>query len=324
MYAGVSEGWVLLVGGSNFPVPPRDGGRKALSRQILMRPVHAARDEAWTIAEKTLPHGRAEGASVSTDAGIVMLGGVGERGPVADALLVRKETDSSAVQLRSLPPLPAPCTSPAAVYWRGRIFVAGGEQDGRGLDGFWSLDLKAALAGQSEIAWEQLPTWPGPPRFGAALAVLKVDEREQLFLLGGRVAIAGPVQADYLNDVHRYDPTSGRWTSVSSMPNRAMLAGCIRLSDSRLAILGGSDGHDLHRVAELGERYRLPDRIMVYDAPLDRWTVEGNMPIGVAAPAIVQLGRDWLVVGGEYSPGLRTAAVYRATPVDPATEGTLR
>src|SRR5690606_34166124 len=52
MYAGVSEGWVLLVGGSNFPVPPRDGGRKALSRQILMRPVHAARDQAWTVAEK--------------------------------------------------------------------------------------------------------------------------------------------------------------------------------------------------------------------------------------------------------------------------------
>lgn len=320
MYAGVSEGWVLLVGGSNFPVPPRNGGRKVLSRQILMRPLLAARTEAWTVAKGTLPNSRAEGASVSTEAGLVMLGGIGETGPVAETFLVRKETDTCEVRLRSLPPLPTPCASPAAVYWRGTIFVAGGEKENRGLDGFWSLDLKAALSGTPAGNWEQLPSWPGPPRLGAAMAVLKVGDHEHIFLFGGRVAVNGPVQADYLNDGYRYDPDAGRWTSVSLMPHRAMLAGCIRLTDSCLAILGGSDGHDLHRIAELGERYRLPDRIMVYDATVDRWTVGGSMPLGVAAPAVVQLGHDWLVAGGEYSPGLRTASVYRATPISYATE----
>jgi N-acetylneuraminic acid mutarotase len=324
MYAGVSEGRVLLAGGSNFPIPPRDGGRKVLSRQILMRPIHAPRDEGWTVAEQTLATGRAEGASVSTEAGVVMLGGLAETGPVAEVLLLHWDASKGIVQTRPLPPLPAPLASPAAVYWRGQIFVAGGEQNGRGSDGFWSLDLKAALAGEPAGNWEQLPSWPGPPRFGAALAVLDVGEREHLFLLGGRAAAAGPVLTDYLNDVYRYDPVARRWTSLSLMPHRAVLAGCIRVGASRLALLGGSDGHDLHRNADLGERYRLPDRIMLYDANSDRWSAGGSMPLGVVAAAVVELGHDWLVAGGEYSPGLRTIEVYRARLAVCAAADTLR
>lgn len=311
MYAGVSEGMALLAGGSNFPIPPRAGGRKRLSRQILTRPVDAAAEEGWTVAAETLARGQAEGAAVSTDAGVVLIGGQGEAGPVATVFLLRWDASADTVKIRSLPPLPAPCTSPAAVYWRGRIFVAGGEKDGRGSNGFWSLDLAAALAGASAETWEALPSWPGAPRFGAVLAVLEVNGREHLFLLGGRVA-TGAVPADYLNDVHRYDPTAGQWTSLSPMPHRSVLPGSIRLGVSRLAILGGSDGHDLHRIAELGERYRLPDRIMIYDANSDHWSLGGRMPLGVAAPAVVELGHDWLLAGGEYSPGLRTARVYRA------------
>ena len=312
MYAGVSEGRVLLAGGSNFPISPHAGGRKVLSRQILVRPIHAAAEEEWIIAKETLADGQAEGAAVSVDAGMVMLGGVGEGGPVANVFLLRWDASLGAVQTRALPPLPVPCASPAAVHWGGRIFVAGGEKEGRGLDRFWSLDVAAALAGEPTANWKALPSWPGPPRFGAVLTVLEVNGYENIFLLGGRVKAAGAAPADYLNDVHRYDPIAGQWISLLPMPHRAVLSGSIRLGASHLAILGGSDGHDLHRIAELGEKYRLPDRIMIYDANTDRWIAGGKMPLGVVAAAVVNLGQDWLLAGGEYSPGLRTAGVYRA------------
>lgn len=321
MYAGLSEGMVLLAGGSNFPVALRAGGRKVLSRQILVRPINAAPEEAWIVADEALTSGRAEGASVSTGAGVVMLGGLGENGPVAEVLFLRWDAQQGVVQTRALPPLPEPYASPGAAYWDGRIFVAGGEKDGRGSDRFWSLDLAAALDGKSAGNWKALPSLPGPPRFGAVLAVLDVNGRDHIFLLGGRIKAAGAVLADYLNDVHRYDPVAGRWTPLSLMPHRAVLAGRIRLGASRLAILGGSDGHDLQRIAELGERYRLPDRIMVYDSSSDRWSAGGEMPLGVVAAAVVELGQDWLVAGGEYSPGLRTAGVYRAKMITACVTG---
>ena len=318
MYAGVTEGRVLLAGGSNFPVHPRDGGRKVLSRQILMRPINAASEGKWIVATETLPGGQAEGATVSIDAGVLMVGGVGESGPVADVFLLRWDSGLSAVKIRSLPPLPVPCASPAAVQWGGQIFVAGGEKDGRGLDRFWSLDIAAALGGEPTANWKVLPSWPGPPRFGAVLAALEVNRREHVFLFGGKVKTTGAVLADYLNDGHRYDPVAGQWTALSAMPHPAVQAGSIELGSARLAILGGSDGHDLDRIAELGERYRLPDRIMIYDANSDRWSSGGKMPLGVVAPAVVELGQDWLLAGGEYSPGLRTVEVYRVKMITAA------
>ena len=318
MYAGVSEGRVLLAGGSNFPVSPREGGRKVLSRQILARPIDATADGKWTVADETLPGGQAEGAAVSIDAGVLLVGGVGENGPVANVYFLRWDAGLGAVKIRSLPPLPVPCASPAAVRCGRQILVAGGEKDGRGLDHFWSLDIVAALAGAPTAVWKTLPSWPGPPRFGAVLAVLEVNGRERVFLLGGKVKTTGATLADYLNDVYCYDPIAGQWTALSPMPHPAVQAGSIKSGASRLAILGGSDGHDLDRIVELGEQYRLPDRIMIYDANSDHWRSGGRMPLGVAAPAIVELGHDWLVAGGEYSPGLRTPEVHRAKVISTA------
>jgi acetyl esterase/lipase len=73
-------------------------------------------------------------------------------------------------------------------------------------------------------------------------------------------------------------------------------------------------------MAELGERYRLSDRIMIYDADSGRWSTGGRMPLGVAAPAVVDLGRGWLLAGGEYSPGLRTPAVHHAQAITATAE----
>jgi N-acetylneuraminic acid mutarotase len=76
-------------------------------------------------------------------------------------------------------------------------------------------------------------------------------------------------------------------------------------------ITGGSDGHDIGRLAELGERYRLPGDAMLFDAAASRWSAAGAMPLGVAGAAVVALpGGAHLVAGGEYSPALRTPRVF--------------
>jgi N-acetylneuraminic acid mutarotase len=76
-------------------------------------------------------------------------------------------------------------------------------------------------------------------------------------------------------------------------------------------LLGGSDGHDFERMKELGERYRIPSDVLLYDARKDQWSKAGTMPLGVVGAAVVATGDRWMVAGGEYSPGLRTAQVFQ-------------
>jgi N-acetylneuraminic acid mutarotase len=240
------------------------------------------------------------------------MGGQGETGATAEVFILRWDKKNSVVQRSQLPDLPVSCANAAAVYGQGKLYVAGGDANGQGLSHFWALDLATALAQPARAAWVALPPWPGSRRFGAVLAVLKAEGREQLFLFGGRIKAVGPAMlSDYLDDAYRYDPASQKWTVLARMPHPALLAASARIGPSQLAVLGGSDGHDLDRMAELGERYRLPDHIAVYDADADRWHEGGRMPLGVVGAAVVELDSGWLVAGGEYSPGLRTAHVYQ-------------
>ena len=75
-------------------------------------------------------------------------------------------------------------------------------------------------------------------------------------------------------------------------------------------MLGGSDGHDFQRIRELGENYRLPKDVLRYHTARDRWTVAGTMPLGLTAAAVIKTDSGWIIAGGEYAPGFRTARVH--------------
>ena len=315
VYAGVTGGQLIAAGGSNFPVPQTQGGTKVFTRAIYSLPVSAGSSAAWQSHADALPVGLAEGASVTTEYGVVGVGGASAAGPVADAFLIAVKSEGGGVSLRSLPSLPDPSAMPAAAYLGGDVYVAGGENRGAVQSQFRRLNLAAALGQTPGVTWESLPSWPGPPRFGAVLATLKVGGRDRLVLAGGRIKSTPPVrQEDYLADVYGYDPEAGRWERLADMPHRALAAAVLRLDAGRLAVLGGSDGHSLDRLAELGPKYRLPSRIMIYHAASNEWLVDaGSMPTGTAGTAVVEMLDGGILIGGEYSPGLRIPHVLRAT-----------
>jgi N-acetylneuraminic acid mutarotase len=94
------------------------------------------------------------------------------------------------------------------------------------------------------------------------------------------------------------------------MPRGAVLGSCVPIDAARILVLGGSDGHDFERMKELGDRYRIPSDVLLYDARADRWSVVGTMPLGAVGAAVVGINDGWLVAGGEFSPGLRTPKVF--------------
>lgn len=309
MFSGVTNGRILLAGGSNFPTPRSEGGKKTFSNRIVTAPANNPREIKWTVDETALPWGLSEGACVETASGVVVIGGSRANGESSEVLLLTWDDNIKKVIIKSLPSLPAPLANVAAAYWRGKIYVAGGGSAGRVSDGFFSLDMEKTPA-----AWEKLPSWPGAPRFGALMCVLKTPGGERLFLFGGRAPSTGAVrEADYLADGFAYDFSTQTWSPAAAMPHRALAATGARINEGQFVVMGGSDGHDIDKMAELGERYRLPDHIMSYDAGADRWREIGKLPQGVAGASAIRCGDQWIVAGGEPSPALRTNHVYIAT-----------
>lgn len=304
MYGAVSHDRVLLAGGSNFPVPQRAGGRKTFHAAIYLRSVTATPDVGWALAAETLPQGRGEGASVTALGRVIGLGGDDGNGPVADVFLLRWNPNLGRVESSPLPALPVPASNPAATVLGRWLYVAGGMGRDRSLDTFWRLDLEAPAAG-----WETLPTWPGRPRFGGLLVPVGTSAGPQLMWAGG---IEGPArsQSDYLRDAYRFEPGARRWRPAATLPRGAVLGSALAVAADRVLVLGGSDGHDFASMREQGERYRLPGDVLGYDGQTDRWSVVGEMPVGVVGAAVVAVGSRWWVAGGEYSPGLRTPRVH--------------
>ncbi len=317
MYAGASAGHVILAGGSNFPVPQSEGGTKRFHRDIWVRADDAAPGDAWRKVPTELPETWGEGASVTTVHGVVGVGGNNGQGEIAEVFLLRYDGAKRDVEHRPLPRLPAKLALAAADECDGWIYVAGGMGSGGARAELWRLPLEAALAEPGKAAWEKLPSLPVPARYGAFLVTVRTAEGPRLVLGGG---IAGPArsQLDYLRDFAGFDVGPRRWRRGPEMPRGAVGASALALTGGRLLVAGGSDGHDFARMRELGERYRLPDEVLMYDAGADAWATVGRMPVGVTGAAVVPVPGGWVVAGGEPTPGRRTAQVHRLTVRDEA------
>ena len=162
--------------------------------------------------------------------------------------------------------------SGAAAY-RGKIYVAGGQADGRATGLFDVYD-------PARNRWRPLPDLPGArEHLGAAFV------GDRFYAIGGRGG-NGPVTATEVYDVSR-----GRWIrGRTAIPTpRGGLA--VTAHGGLIYAIGGEGGGIAHREVE------------VYDPARDSWSAEAPMPTprhGIQAPAI---GDSLWVAGGGYAEG---------------------
>ena len=309
MYAGASEGHALFAGGSNFPVPPRAGGKKTFHRAVHVRALAASEPSSWRTVADGLPHAMGEGAAATLADGVACLGGHDGTQPLATAFVLRWDARAGALVRRPLPDLPVACANPAAALAAARLYVAGGESASGPLATLWRLDPRPPETGGHAARWTALPPPPGPPRFGGILIAVTTPAGPRL-LYGGGLPGTPKSQDDYLRDTWLFDPAKETWSPAAPLPRGAVLAAVLPAGPGHAFVLGGSDGHDFARMRELGERYRIPADVLHYDAAAGRWSTAGTMPLGLVGAAVVRADDAWLIAGGEYSPGLRTAAVH--------------
>src|SRR5690625_4777528 len=125
--AGISEDFLLLGGGSNFPdAPPWDGGHKTYYDEIFV--FEKTADSVVPIKRGLhLPCKVAYSANCTTDKGIVVAGGENEDGALRSVLLINWDNEHQELNIRHLPDLPHPLIAGMIACSNHQLYFAGGQ-----------------------------------------------------------------------------------------------------------------------------------------------------------------------------------------------------
>jgi len=301
-FAGVSNGALIVAGGANIS---GDKWAEPLRKQwydsvfVLEKP-----DGEWKSGFK-LPRALGYGVSVTTERGLVCIGGSDAQRHHADVFLLQWR--EGRIVTTTMPALPHSCANMCGALVGNVIYVAGGTEkpdSTTALRTFWSLDLSAA-----EPRWVALEPWPGPERM---LAVAGVAGDSFFIFSGAKLKPGGDGKAvrEYLRDAYRFTPGRG-WTRLANMPRAAVAAPTPAVSADGVSmrVVSGDDGTRVD-FQPVREHPGFPRDELAYDSAHDVWRVAGRVPISRATAPVAQwLGRD-VIPNGEVRPRVRTPEVW--------------
>ena len=308
-FAGISNGYVLVAGGCNFPdVPAAEGGKKVFYSDVYV--LRVGSKDGWRKVG-ALKDSVAYGVGVTTPEGVVTIGGTNGRQSLSAARLL--SFDGNSLAEKDLPALPVALDNMAGAFGGGYIYVAGGQTDGHAANKAFRLKWPEGKA------WETLPDFPGYARLQPAAAVQSGAERQMFYLLGGYS------DEGCNNDGLVYDPLYSKWTETSGIYNSEepiTLVGATAVNSGASFIIGigGVNKNIFDQVMRHPDPtylthepawYQFRTTLLVYNTITDTWSeLEGDSALARAGAAVVDyssMGRhEWLVINGESKPGVRS------------------
>ncbi len=310
MYAGVTSGTLVAMGGANFPDRyPWEGGKKKWYDRIYVLPEGGQ----WHLSGQKLPLPSGYGVSVSYQDKVIIAGGCTDMHHLTSVYSYRWE--GGRLQKESLPDLPQPLAYMTGALLGDALILLGGSENPGG------PPLKLALLLdllKPESGWQKIEPWPGPERILPVSGVWN----GRLFLMSGEnspVNSFGEKYRDILTDnyaltVHKEgEQWEARWKKLSPIPRGVAAGGTLPLlNGNRFIIWGGVDA--------VTAQYRKPEThpgitrsVLCYYPGNDTWEYLGDQdkyPSLVTLP-VVPYQDGWLYINGEVKPGIRTPSIIR-------------
>ncbi|GAA5221526.1 sodium:solute symporter family transporter [Membranihabitans marinus] len=308
MFAGVSNGALLCMGGANFPeAKPWEGGEKKWYDNIY---VLEDKEGQWTLVNESLPRPLAYGVAVNYQNEVIVIGGSNADGHYGDVFALQYVDGRISVD-DNYPRLPIPLANMAGALVGDEIFVAGGlsSPTGRPEKVFYRLDLSK---NQEELAWEKLEPWPGAARMLAVSA-----SKDGLFYLFSGIDVTAADKASggrtMLKDAYVFDPATAEWDTLSDLP-RSVAAGpnpAPIMGQNHIIFAGGLDEATAAHT-DPASHPGFKEEILAYNTLSKTYVKVGDMPSGgsrVTLPS-TQWAGDWVIPNGESGPGVRSSKVY--------------
>ncbi len=311
VYAGTSNGTLLVAGGANFPNgKPWEGGQKVWHDALfaLQRP-----SDSWKSIGR-LPRAAAYGVSCTYQDKVICVAGCDATRHLRDAFCF--QVDNQQLTLTDLPDLPVPTAYACGALVGQTLYVAGGQESPDALTTLhaaWSLDLAA-----ENPSWISIEVWPGRGRMLAIAA----NSDDAFWLIGGvdlQLNAAGRSERVYLDDAYCYRPGEG-WTAIAKLPHPiAASPSPAPVKDGKILIIGGDDGAQVGHDPRIHRGFN--QQILTYDPTTQRWSEQGRVTEPtVTVPCVswshTELNEStWLVTSGEVRPGVRSPRV-RTVEID--------
>ncbi len=317
--AGIHNGVIIAAGGANFNKPYWENEKE------WHDDIWVLTDGRW-VKKGNLEHPVAYGAVVSTNLGVVNIGGSDSSQTYDEVLLLQWDQKTESVLQEKLPSLPRKCAYAGATILDNVIYVAGGTEttDLRSaMKNFWMLDL--SRYGQADFQWKELPSWPGPERALNIVATQHNGKNNCIYVFSGRRDDPS-AKWDVLADMYEFDPAAyhsskNAWTRKADIHMPRMAGTAVPIGQGHLFVLGGADGTLYHRENELKENHPgFPRQILAYHTISDTWFSAGELPANhVTTHAFKDDKGAAIIVSGEVKPRTRSPKVWKATPVQTST-----
>ncbi|MGM9677125.1 MAG: cyclically-permuted mutarotase family protein [Butyricicoccus sp.] len=317
MLSGVSNGYIVVGGGANFPEDgPALGGTKKSYPDIYV--LKQEDGQLVEVNHTTMDHEIAYGVSITTDDGIYYVGGSTAEGKGNQVLLVKAD-DAGEITVDTVGELPFTFSDGFAALKDDVLYVGAGKMDGEATNRVIALDLKTKKT--TDLA-----------------AIPNEATRTQCVsqLLGDSIYVfSGGDQVAY-TDGYRYSIEENKWEQVSDVQienEKISLLGAnsVKLNDHSMLVVGGFNkevyDNAVAQMAELKDealnQFKLnyfgadPSelqwnrKVLVYDADADIWTSIGEVPFDAPCGEALVLDGDRIYsINGEIKPGTRTKHMY--------------
>ena len=328
MLGGTHQGVIIAAGGANFPEGlPWEGGKKVWSNTIYI-----LENGQWRTSKETLPSPLGYSASVSTEQGVLSIGGNNEVSVSDQVFLISYDKNINDIKIIEYPKLPEPLAFSSAVVVDGFVYVVGGNSAQGSTNAFYRMALKD---GQQ---WERLADFPGAPRALHCTAVQDTQTHKKLFVIGGRNESAGE-KSEPLTNYLTYDFKDQRWQDegdvlINNKTRVLMGASAEGMGSMHILVYGGSDEvlfdqletialdlgnvqNDSISAALIGKRNDLLNHhpgfskdILAYNTITKKWFVYDQLSTALPVTALSFKNNDeFVIVSGEVSPGIRTSKV---------------
>ncbi len=337
MLGGQHNGVIIVAGGANFPESmPWKGGKKVWSNNIFI-----LEDGQWQLSKNKLPMPLGYSASVSTNKGILCIGGNNESGITDHVLLLTYDKKSNEVNITEYPSLPQPLAFATAEIFEDYVYVIGGRNPEKSTNSFYRLNLKDVKN------WESLTEFPGPARAVHTSVIQNTGDSKKIFVLGGRNEVSGK-KSEALSSYVSFDLIKKTWQEegdilIDDKPSVLMGASAEALGSMHILAYGGSDevlfdkleNYGLQLAASnndsisneiIAERNELLNNhpgfskdILAYNTVTKRWFVDETLDSEIPVTALSFSTKDgYTIVSGEVSPGVRTPKVQQYVIADAA------
>ena len=325
---GVSNDIFITAGGANFPDGmPWEGGAKYYSNEIYLL-IKNGNEFGWINHDQSLPEPIAYCGVISTEKGIVCVGGENDAGISKKTFLLNWDNDAKKAIIESLPDLPVALTNVAVTNLGNTIYAAGGDEKDKSSKLFLSIDLN-----QKEPEWNLLPHLP----FALANASL-IAQGKNIYMIGGRTKSTTGI-SELHGTTFVFNTEKNTWKKLADIcdgknPTNLSAAAGIALGDHSILMIGGDDGKTFHKIETYlskiskasteAEKEKLTNeknalvidhkgfskKLLLYNISSDCWTEIGEYPFPAqVTTSAVNWDGKIIVSNGEIKPGIRTPDV---------------